>query len=96
MLFIIISLAWIEISKGLIYSKDQTSISSLKLDFYKNLLPSVNYYIETGYVSVGDLTEYDNRLFYSLYLKETITKKSEIKPDDEFIVWIYGGPGCSS
>ncbi|CAD8090619.1 unnamed protein product [Paramecium sonneborni] len=89
MLFFIIFITLLDVSISLIYSKDQTN-------FYKNLLPSVNYYIETGYVSVGDLTKYENRLFYSLYLKETITKKTEIKPDDEFIVWIYGGPGCSS
>lgn len=23
-------------------------------------------------------------------------KKTDIKADDEFILWIYGGPGCSS
>lgn len=96
MLLYIIFAAFIEINKGLIYPKDQTSIFFIWLDFFKNLLPSVNYYIETGYVSVGDLTKSDNRLFYSLYLKETIMKKSDIKPNDEFIVWIYGGPGCSS
>ncbi|CAD8201023.1 unnamed protein product [Paramecium pentaurelia] len=89
MLLILIFGAFIDASKGLIYSKDQTN-------FFKNLLPSVNYYIETGYVSVGDLTISDNRLFYSLYLKENILKKTDIKADDEFILWIYGGPGCSS
>jgi serine carboxypeptidase-like clade 4 len=29
-------------------------------------------------------------------LKEGITKKADIKQDDEFILWIYGGPGCNS
>ncbi|CAK68518.1 unnamed protein product (macronuclear) [Paramecium tetraurelia] len=89
MLFFVELVVLISLGQCVIYSKDQTN-------FYKNLLPSVDYYIETGYASVGDLTKSENRLFYSLYLKEATTRKSDVKPTDELIVWIYGGPGCSS
>lgn len=50
-----------------------------KLDFYKEELNhDINFYIETGYVSVGDLTKSENRLFYSLYLKENTLSKETI------------------
>ncbi|CAD8070796.1 unnamed protein product [Paramecium sonneborni] len=52
-------------------------IFAIKLDFYQNLLQTVNYCTETEYLRVSNLTQYENKLFYSLYLKETIIKSQK-------------------
>ncbi|CAD8044807.1 unnamed protein product [Paramecium primaurelia] len=65
-------------------------------NFYKQLEPLTDFYSETGYVGVNDLKNGNNQFFYHLFLKEGISKLADVKKDDNFILWLNGGPGCAS
>ncbi|CAK56990.1 unnamed protein product (macronuclear) [Paramecium tetraurelia] len=72
-----------------IESRDQTL-------FYKKLNENVNFYCETGYIEVEDVTHSENKLFYHLFLKQGVESLEQVKKDDTFLLWIPGGPGSAA
>lgn len=50
-----------------------------ELEFYKSLNQNVNFYCETGYVKINDLTQSENWIYYHLFLKEGIMNLNQVK-----------------
>ncbi|CAD8053118.1 unnamed protein product [Paramecium sonneborni] len=65
-------------------------------NFYKQLEPLTDFYSETGYIGVNDQENGNNQFFYHLFLKEGTQEIADVKKDDNFILWLNGGPGCAS
>ncbi|CAD8105181.1 unnamed protein product [Paramecium sonneborni] len=77
-----------------VFSQSFTFID--QTNFYKKLEPETNFYSETGYIKVDTINDGNNKFFYHLFLKDGVMSISEVKENDNFILWLHGGPGYSS